>query len=99
MTPYEIIILLAGFGAVVFLAAYNVGRLKGHLHSEREQRQRLEDRIEKLEAAQDAPIGYNQMQNYDEVIALAVGAIHRLEVLMEHAKAGKRGNWRAQKKD
>lgn len=99
MTPYEIIILLAGFGAVVFLAAYNVGRYKAELKHEREYRQRLEERIEKLEEATDKPIGYNQMAAFDELTAFLIGIEKRCQIAREFSNAAKRGNFNGQKKD
>ena len=99
MTPYEIIILLVVFGAVVYLAAYNVGRYKSKLEHEREYRMQLEERIAKLEEATDKPIGYNQMAAFDELTAFLIGIEKRCQIAREFSNAAKRGNFNGQKKD
>jgi len=99
MSLYEIIILLIVFGAVVYLAAYNMGRYKAKLEHELEQRAKLEERIAKLEQATDKPIGYNQMAAFDELTAYLIGIEKRCQVAREFSNAAKRGNFNGQKKD
>ena len=92
MTPYEIVIVASLFLVVVVLAVWNFATLKNELKHTRE-------RLAKLEEAQDSPIGYNQMQAFDELTAYLVGIEKRCEIAREIANASKRGKWRAQKKD
>ena len=86
------------------------GYLIKDLHAERGWRKELQRTVEKLEAenarlqteldkAKDSPIGYNQLQAFDELIALAVGSEKRMQLLRELAVQYKRGNFNGQKKD
>ena len=102
MTPYEIIILLVVFGAVVYLAARNIERLKAKLENEMEYRDKLEERIEKLEAAdaQNVPGGYLFKDYVDNVNALTIRIQEIARVQNELLKQLRNGNVRlGQKKD
>ena len=102
MTPYEIIILLVVFGAVVYLAARNIERLKAKLENEMEYRDKLEERIEKLEAAdaQNVPGGYLFKEYVDNMNALNIRIQESARVQNELMNQLKNGNVRlGQKKD
>ena len=101
MTPYEIIILLVVFGAVVYLAARNIERLKANLESEKEYRDMLEDRIEKLEAAdaQNVPGGNLFKDFVDNIQAHNIAMQEHARVQRELLHQLRRGNVRFEKKD
>ena len=62
---------------------------------------RIDDTRQKaeLDKAKESPIGYNQLQAFDELIALALGSEKRMQLLRELAVQYKRGNFNGQKKD
>ena len=101
MTPYEIIILLAGFGAVVFLAGWNISRLKSKLESEHEYRARLEERIAKLEEedADNVPNGYLFKDFVDNIQAHNIAMQEHARVQRELLHQLRRGNVRIDKKN
>ena len=92
MSTFEIIITLCIFAAFLVVAAHYVATLKAELKHTRE-------RLEKLEAAQNKPLGYNTMQAFDELTAYLIGIEKRCEIARQYANAAKRGNYRAQKED
>ena len=87
MTDFQIVILLilglSAFGTMF----YKIGLLKAELRQTRE-------RLDKLEAAQDKPIGYNQMAAFDELTAFLVGIEKRCQIAREFSNAAKRGNFK-----
>ena len=92
MTAFQVIILSLLFIGAVATLFYKIGLLKAELRQTRE-------RLEKLEAAQDKPIGYNQMAAFDELTAYLIGIEKRCQIAREFSNAAKRGNFNGQKKD
>ena len=88
---YAVILSLI-FAAAVGVAAYGFGKLKAELNAERGWRKELQRRNTELEN-HAGPIGYKQMQAFDELTAYLVGIEKRSEIARDIANAAKRGNW------
>lgn len=95
-----ILVIIAASGGVIITRLYAEKGWRKQLQREKVELKAENERLRaELEKAKDSPIGYNQMQAYDELIALAIGSEKRMQLLRELACEYKRGNWRAQKKD
>ena len=94
-----ILIVIAAAGGVIMTRLHAEKGWRKQLQREKAELKAENDRLRaELEKAKESPIGYNQLQAFDELIALALGSEKRMQLMRELAVEYKRGNWRAQKK-
>ena len=92
MSTFEAVITLCIFAASLVIVAYYVATLKAELKHTRE-------RLEKLEAAQDKPVGYKLKAGIDDSTAVLIGALKSIELAIEKNNAIKSGRYRPQPDD